>query len=211
MTEIVDGLSAESVDAAAELVGAALRRADMVVVPTDTVYGLLALPDRRDALDRIVALKARPDRQPMAVLVGSVDQALGVCDADARVVRLMEWGWPGALTLVARRRPGWDVDLGGSPVSVGIRCPRSSLLRRITALVGPVVATSANVHGQQTPTTARGLLDQLGDRIDLLVDGGALTDVPSTVVDVTGDEPEVLRFGPVSAGDISDCWVGTPR
>lgn len=183
-------------DVAAEA-AAALRAGGLVLLPTDTVYGLAVAAARPDATARLFAAKGRPPDTPLAVLVADGDQAADVAELDDRARQLIARHWPGALTLVLPRRPGMELSLGARPETVGVRCPDRELLRRVAAEVGPIATTSANRHGQPTPRDVDGVLEQLAAPIDLVVDGGPCTGEPSTVVDLTEPQPLVRRNGPV--------------
>lgn len=174
-----------------------------VVVPTDTVYGLVALVTDAAAVDRIFDLKARPDDKAMAVLVGSIDQAGLLAELDDRFRRLAAAFWPGALTVVAPRRPGLSLWLGGTGATVGLRCPASDFVLRLAAQVGPLAATSANRHGRPTPVTATAVAEQFAEAELVVIDGGACRGHPSTVVDVTDTALAVIRDGPVSTEAIA--------
>lgn len=173
-----------------------------VVVPTDTVYGLAVRADRPGAVDRLAALKDRAAEQPVAVLVGSVEQAeaVGVLPEWARP--LVDRWWPGPLTLVLRRRPGLAWALGDPPDTVGVRLPDHDLVRTLAEAVGPLATTSANRHGEPTPVTAAAAAAALSHRPDLVVDGGPCEGMASTVIDATGDRPVVLRVGPIPVEDL---------
>lgn len=184
----------------------ALRAGDVVVVPTDTVYGVAVEPTRPGAVDRLFALKRRPRDVPLAVLVAGRDQLAGLVDGagDPRVAALAEAFWPGGLTLVLRRRAGLALDLGAAGETVGVRCPDHPVPRALAERVGPLAATSANLHGMETPSTATGVAAQLelGPGI-VVLDGGPCGGVASTVVELTGDEPRLLREGTVPWDEIT--------
>ncbi|HET9557273.1 MAG TPA: L-threonylcarbamoyladenylate synthase, partial [Actinomycetota bacterium] len=176
---------------------ATLRAGGAVVVPTDTVYGVAVRADLPGAADRLAELKDRAAEQPVAVLVGSIEQAdaVGVLSVDAR--RLAERWWPGPLTLVLPRRPGLDWDLGEPADTVGVRVPDHELVRGLASAVGPLATTSANRHGEPTPPTAASAAAVLTGPPDLVVDGGRCEGAASTVVDATGPGLVVLRAGPI--------------
>ena len=125
--------------------------------------------------------------QAMALTVGASPLALELAAAH----------WPGPLTMVLPRRPGLGWALGEPAGTIGLRCPDHHLVRALAARVGPLATTSANRHGQPTPGSAVEAADQLLGPVDLVIDGGALSGTPSTVVDVTGEVPRVLRQGGV--------------
>ncbi len=197
--------------AAVELAVAALRGGGAVVLPTDTVYGLAALPSVPGAVERIFALKGRRPDVPLAVLVA--DPVAGAALADGvtdDVRRVMDAHWPGPLTLVLRRgaeAAAWD--LGGAADTIGVRCPAHPLVRAIAARVGPIATTSANRHGHPTPASAAEAAASLTAPVALVVDGGVLEGEASTVVDATTPEWRVLREGPLALVDLRRSTEGT--
>ncbi len=180
----------------------ALRAGQVVVVPTDTVYGVGVVAADSRALDRLFQLKARDRTKPVAVLVADLEQAEAIGRFDAISRRLAERFWPGALTMVVSRQPSFTSKLGGDRASVGMRCPHHPALAELLTEVGPLAVTSANVSGRPTPSTAEEAAVELGGAAAVVVDGGTLAGVASTVVDCTGPFPEVLREGPVSREQI---------
>jgi L-threonylcarbamoyladenylate synthase len=178
----------------------ALRDGLVVAMPTDTVYGIGALPDVPGATDRLFALKGRGAGVPMAVLCADADQALALADPaeiGEDVRRIAERLWPGPLTLVLPRRPGLAYRLGEPAATVGVRCPAHDLVRALAAEVGPIATTSANRHGEPTPPTAPGVAELFGEGVALILDGGHCGAPPSTVVDATGPSWRLLREGDV--------------
>jgi tRNA threonylcarbamoyl adenosine modification protein (Sua5/YciO/YrdC/YwlC family) len=188
----------------------ALRAGEVVLLPTDTVYGIAVAATLPGATARLFALKDRSEGQPVAVLVADRDQALSlVDDRSPGPTRVMDRLWPGPLTLVMRRSPAAAaLELGGDPSTVGVRCPDHPFVRALAREVGPLATTSANRHGRPTPVDANGAAASLVGPVALVVDGGALGSVASTVVDVTGDRPVILRDGAVSVADIERALAG---
>lgn len=178
---------------------AVLLRGGTVILPTDTVYGLAALPGVAGATDQLFALKGRRGHQPLAVLVADVDQALDLVDPPGPAVRRwMGELWPGPLTLVLRRRPAVRaLALGGDGATIGVRCPAHPFVRALARAVGPIATTSANRHGEATPTSARAAAAMLDGPVGLVVDGGPAGTVASTVVDVSAEPWRVVRGGAV--------------
>ncbi len=198
-----------------ERAAALLRAGGLVAFPTETVYGLGASIERPAALRRVFEAKGRPTADPLIVHVADVDAARSFAGdwPDAAQV-LAERCWPGPLTVVVARPPGLDdlVCAGGS--TVGVRVPAPVATRTLlTAVTAPVAAPSANRFGRISPTTAAHVVAEFGgddvtDRPDLVVDGGPCRlGVESTVVDVTGPVPVVLRPGGVGVEDI-ERWLG---
>lgn len=176
----------------------------MVVLPTDTVYGLVARAFDAAATARLFALKQRTEGVPLAVLCASADQALALAaEPDDPAVRAVarRW-WPGPLTLVVSRHPGVVLHLGEPATTVGLRVPDHGLVRAVADQVGPVAATSANRHGEPVVATAAEARNVFGDAVALIVDGGRLADRSSTVIDATTSPWRLLRDGPISAEDV---------
>lgn len=183
---------------------AALRSGGAVVLPTDTVYGLAALPGDRGATDRLFALKGRAAGVPIAVLCASREQALGLTEdaQDSVVAAVTARWWPGPLTLVLRRRAGLGLHLGGSDATIGLRVPDHELVRAVAQQVGPLATTSANRHGEPPPATAAEATAALGSGVALVVDGGRLGAMASTVIDTTTRPWTVLRHGAIDPDEI---------
>jgi tRNA threonylcarbamoyl adenosine modification protein (Sua5/YciO/YrdC/YwlC family) len=175
----------------------ALLAGEVVVVPTDTVYGVavaLAVPGATRA---IFELKERPADVPLPVLVADEAQARELAVVSPRAAALMAEHWPGALTIVLPRAPGFDADLGGrDATTVGLRVPAHDVPRELARRVGPLATTSANLHGRPTPPTADEVRSELAVRV--VIDGGRCDGAPSTVVRVDGDDVVVLRQGAVT-------------
>lgn len=199
MTRILTLADPDALDRAAD----ELSRGALVVIPTETVYGLAALASDRDAVAALFAAKGRDDRKAIAVLVADYDQAqtLIAPPAPARLARLAAAHWPGPLTVVVRRHRDVGLALGGDEATIGIRCPAHDFVRALARRVGPLATTSANRSGEPTPPDAAAAAGQLGEWVGLVIDGGELTGVPSTVLDLTVDPPKVLRQGPIDAVD----------
>lgn len=179
---------------------AVLRDGEPVAVPTDTVYGLAVDAADPDAMHGLFELKERPADRSIAVLVSdqAAAETLVVLTPQAR--RLASRYWPGPLTLVAKRAPKAPSHLGNLH-TIGIRVPDDEILRAVAASLGPLAVTSANLHGGPTPSEAASVA-ALFPSLRVVVDGGSRPGASSTVVDVTGPVPSVLRTGPVSLEEI---------
>jgi len=182
---------------------AALEGGGVVGVPTDTVYGVAALLRDREAVDKLFALKRRPDSTPLPVLVASLHQIshLGVMWPEpAR--RLGEAFWPGPLTIVVHVPDVLGQRVGSANATVGFRMPDDELLRDLLERCGPLCVSSANEHGHTPCTSAADVVATLGDRDELsgVIDDGERSGVVSTVVDVSTGECRVPRVGAVSEG-----------
>ena len=174
----------------------ALEAGRVVALPTDTVYGLGVDPFRPGASDRLFAIKRRPRTVDLPLLVAGADQVLTVATAVPPIAaRLMGRYWPGPLTLVLPRRPDLAADLGDDEATVGVRCPDHEVPLMLCRRRGPLVTTSANLHGQPTLTTAAEVEAALGEALAVVLDGGPCAGEPSTVVDCTGEAPKCLREG----------------
>lgn len=185
---------------------ALLRQGALVAFPTDTVYGVAALVWDVTAVGRLYTVKQRPADKAIPVLLADLaDLAQVSRGLPSAAWRLAERFWPGPLTLVvprAERIP--DVVTAGGD-SVAVRIPDHALARDLIRRSGaPLATTSANLAGAADCVTADQVAAQLGDRVALILDGGRCPGgVPSTVVDLTGAEPVVLREGPISAAHIA--------
>jgi L-threonylcarbamoyladenylate synthase len=174
---------------------AALERGEAIVIPTDTVYGVASLPA---FTARLFAVKARPTDVALPVLVADRAQAESIAVFSPLAARLADEHWPGGLTIVLPRAAGFDADLGGTDAStVGVRVPDHDVPRELARRVGPLVTTSANLHGRPTPATAAEVAAELVD-VAVVVDGGPCAGAPSTVVRVVGDSVDILRQGSVT-------------
>jgi L-threonylcarbamoyladenylate synthase len=181
---------------AIEAAVAALRRGEVVAIPTDTVYGLAVDPRQPGAVDRLFAAKSRPRAVELPVLVADEAQALALsAEVTAPALALMARWWPGPLTLVLARRPGLRLDLGDNVATIGVRCPDHPVPRAICAGLGPIATTSANLHGEPPITTAAALAATMGGALGLILDGGVCDGAPSSVLDMTGATPRLLREG----------------
>jgi L-threonylcarbamoyladenylate synthase len=183
-----------------------LRGGGVAVVPTDTVYGLAARPADAGAVQSVYRMKGRPEGMPLPVLAASLAQvrALGVVFTPGAEALARHW-WPGPLTLAFGfaahlERPAW---LDGR-AEVAVRIPDHDFLRALLEQTGVLVVTSANPHGAPTPRRAHDVAACLGSTVALVVDGGELHDVPSTLVNVNGPEASVEREGALSRTAIAD-------
>ena len=179
-----------------------LESGGVVVLPTDTVYGLAALASSPAAVERVFALKGRQADVPIAVLCASTAQALALADPVPGVEQVADRFWPGPLTLVLPRRAGVDLRLGEPTHTIGLRVPDHELVRAIAERVGPIATTSANRHGAPTPATATAAAASLVEPPDLVVDGGRLEATASTVIDATQTPWAVLREGAIGGAEV---------
>lgn len=191
-------MTAEIHDADLRRATAALRAGEAVVVPTDTLYGLAALPTVPGAVDRLFVLKGRPADMPIAVLVAGLEQVEALADLSAAARRLAEAFWPGPLTMVLPRKEGVDLPLGEPHATIGVRWPDHAVIAALAAEVGPLATTSANRTGEPTPATAAEAAASLTGPVAVALDGGPCAGTASTVVDLTGDDLRILREGEIT-------------
>ena len=187
----------------------ALAAGKVVAVPTDTVYGLAVDPRLPDAVDRVFALKQRPEQFQLPVLIADPDGALDLAEATAAAQRLILRYWPGPLTLVLPRRSAVELDLGGDRATIGLRCPAHSLLRELLRSTGPLAVTSANRHGEAPLRTADEVREHFGSGVTAVLDGGRCDGRPSTVVSLTGTDARCLREGALSFAEIAAVAAGS--
>jgi L-threonylcarbamoyladenylate synthase len=176
---------------------AAIRRGDLIVLPTDTVYGIGADAFTPSAVTALLAAKGRGRDMPVPVLIGSrqvLDALVGELSEPAR--HLVEVFWPGALTIVARHTAALAWDLGDARGTVALRMPADILALDVLRETGPMAVSSANRSGLPPATTCANAQAQLGEAVAVYLDGGPTTTaVPSSIVDVTGDLPVLVRPG----------------
>jgi L-threonylcarbamoyladenylate synthase len=177
-----------------------IQAGGLVVLPTDTVYGLGADAFSPQAVAGLLAAKGRSRNMPPPVLVGSVRAASALAESlGAFGQDLIDEFWPGPLTLVFRASPTLRWDLGDTNGTVAIRMPLHPVALELLRRTGPLAVSSANTTGFPATTTATEAESQLGDSVSVYLDGGPCADsVPSTIVDLTGSVPRVLRSGAVS-------------
>ena len=192
-----------SLDAAA----AALRRGEVIGIPTETVYGLAVIPTEL-GVDRLLAAKQRSPEKGIQLLIDSLDQAAEVAELTTAARRLAAALWPGGLTIVLRRRDDADLpdSLGGGRPTIGLRLPDHEVPRALAHRLGPIAASSANVSGEPDATTAQRVIETLGDVVTLIIDGGPVRGgTPSTVVDCSDESvpPRILREGAIPSDRIA--------
>ena len=185
---------------------AAVLRGGLVVLPTDTVYGIGADAFRPAAVSRLLVAKGRGRQMPPPVLVGSVRAASALVeDLGPFGQQLIDEFWPGGLTLVCRAGRSLKWDLGDTKGTVALRMPKHPVALALLAETGPMAVSSANLTGSPAAITAAQAREQLGDTVDVYLDGGPCeTDTPSTIVDLTDDMPRLLRTGVVSIGRLRE-------
>jgi L-threonylcarbamoyladenylate synthase len=178
-----------------------LRAGEVIAFPTETVYGLGADARRADAVERIYTAKGRPAGNPVIVHVATVDEARQCASAWSPIAeRLAQKFWPGPLTLILPRGPLLTPLVSAGRETIAIRCPNHPVAQELLrAFAGPIAAPSANRSGFTSPTSAGHVLAELDGRIPLIIDGGpSAIGLESTVLDLSGNTPTVLRPGAVT-------------
>jgi len=189
---------------------AAARRGALIVIPTDTVYGIGTRPDDQAATALVFAAKDRPSELTLPVLAATATQARKVGAFDARAEAVIAMFWPGPLTLILPRTEfsaAWD--LGGDRDTVGIRVPNHPLARAVLAETGPLAVSSANRSGEPPARTCEQLLAAFGDSVSVyLCQDDALEGLASTVLDLAHGPARILREGDVTARHLAELLPG---
>jgi L-threonylcarbamoyladenylate synthase len=198
----------EGADAApgVEAAVGALRRGELVVMPTDTVYGLAADAFSPDAVAALLEAKGRDRDMPVPVLVGSWRTLDGLAEEVTPQLRqLVEAFWPGGLTLVVRTAPSLMWDLGETRGTVAVRMPLHPVALAVLEQTGPLAVSSANRTGLAPAEDAAEAARQLGTRVLVYLDGGRVEGgTASTIIDTTGEHPRVLRNGAVPVEQLTE-------
>lgn len=190
----------------------AIARGRLVVLPTDTVYGIAADAFDADAVAGLLAAKGRGRQSPPPVLVPGVDTLRALtAEVPEAIERLVEAHWPGGLTVVLPAMPTLSWDLGDTHGTVAVRMPDQHMVLELLKETGPLAVSSANLTGQPAAVVVQDARDMLGDSVDVYLDGGpSSTGVASTIVDATGLVPggdqivRVLRDGAISRAQLRD-------
>jgi L-threonylcarbamoyladenylate synthase len=188
----------------------AVRRGQLVVLPTDTVYGVGVDAFDADGVQRLLDAKGRGRDMPPPVLIsaGTTLEALAA-DLPTWATGLVDHYWPGPLTIVARQQPSLRWDLGETRGTVAIRMPHDQGALDLLGRTGPLAVSSANLSGRPAATTADEAEEMLGDEVEVILDGGpSAGGEASTIVDCTGDRPRVLREGAVSRAELATVLEG---
>ncbi|MFC1922199.1 L-threonylcarbamoyladenylate synthase [Chloroflexota bacterium] len=181
-----------------------LSNGGLIAFPTDTVYGLAALPSKTEYIERLYIAKGRESTRAIAILLSSADELENVSHipSDA-VIKLADKFWPGPITLIVPRHPDLPNILSPDQ-TIGVRVPDHDIALELLRMTGPLGVTSANISGHENTQTAEEVMEQLDGRVHLVIDGGKSPGgVPSTVVDCTSPTPVILRPGPVKIKQIN--------
>ena len=184
----------------------AVKDGRLVVLPTDTVYGVGADAFDPAAVTALLAAKGRGRDMPVPVLVGSWHTIDGLAFAVPEAAReLIHAFWPGALSIVVQQAPSLQWDLGEGRGTVMVRMPLHPVAIELLREVGPMAVSSANISGRPPATTADDARRQLGELVEVYLDAGpSQQQAASTVIDLTGTTPHILREGPVGAAEIAN-------
>ncbi|MBA2318215.1 MAG: threonylcarbamoyl-AMP synthase [Euzebyales bacterium] len=194
---------------AAERAVEVLREGQLVVLPTDTTYGVAADAFQPAATQALFAVRNASRDTPLPVFIRSPRQLIGLTeDAGEQAQRLVAAFWPGPLTMVFTAGEALTWDLGETQGTVAIRLPAHDFVQELIAAVGPLAVTGANTVATLPPSTVAGARAVLGDRVALYVDGGRCDGGPSTIVDVSRGGAEVLRRGAVTADAVFEAASG---
>jgi L-threonylcarbamoyladenylate synthase len=188
-----------------EKAAALIRTGGVVVYPTETVYGLGCAPQINDAAMRVCEIKGRADK-PLPLACSSLTVARKVVEFNPTAERLAERFWPGPLMLVLPAIMKYGMYVTHGATTLGVRVPDNEVSRSLARRSGGViVSTSANKAGEAPPTTAEEAIQQIGEEVDIVIDGGPTPGVlPSTVLDLSGEQIWMLRSGPITGAQIKE-------
>ena len=190
-----------------------LRQGGIVAFPTDTVYGLGACASLPEAVARVYQVKERPLNMPLPLLLADISQITQAAESVPSIAwSLIHNFLPGALTIVLRKSDSVPDIISAGASTVGIRIPAHPIPVALAKGLGtPIVGTSANLSGRPSPLTADEVHSQLGDKIDLIINGGRCSGgKESTIVDVTGETPIILREGAISKEELEQVCGNIP-
>jgi L-threonylcarbamoyladenylate synthase len=181
-----------------------LHHNGLVAFPTDTVYGLAAMPFNQESVRRLYVVKGRKNTKAIALLLSRLSDIENLSsNPSPMALRLAEAFWPGPLTLVVPKHPDLPKSITPLP-TVGLRIPDHPIAIELLGRTGPLAVTSANLSGENNAHTAQEVFAQLKGRIHLIIDGGPTPGkAPSTVVDCSGEKPVILRPGPITLSQLT--------
>lgn len=177
----------------------------VIAYPTETFYGLCVDPFNPEAVDKLFRLKGRPEKSPITVIISGPAMLKDVADeVPPAAVTLMDEFWPGPLTIIFKAASSVPPVLTAGTGTIGVRVSGSPVATRLSKrLSSPITATSANPSGKRPPEEASEVLKYFDGSIDILIDGGRLSgELPSTLIDMTGKEPRIVREGRIPVEDI---------
>ena len=186
-----------------------IKKGSLIIYPTDTVYGLGAIVTNEQSINNIYLAKSRSFTSPLIALLSSVDkveEVATISDENREVLeKLAHAFWPGALTVILKRKKHIPSIMVSGGDTIGVRIPNLDLAIKIIDLAGGILATtSANISGEATPKSYNELSEAIKSRVDILVDGGECKlGEASTIIDLTSDVPKILRNGAISTDEIT--------
>ena len=184
----------------------ALAKGDLVVVPTDTVYGLAADAFNADAVQALLDAKGRGRQSPPPVLIPNVDSLYALADTVSdTALKLAEKFWPGPLTMIFRAQASLQWDLGETRGTVALRVPNHKITLALLAESGPLAVSSANLTGEPAANNAQQAQNYLGDKVAVYLDGGeAALGEASTILDLTGEKVRIVREGALKRAELKE-------
>jgi tRNA threonylcarbamoyl adenosine modification protein (Sua5/YciO/YrdC/YwlC family) len=184
----------------------AIGKGSLVVVPTDTVYGLAADAFSAEAVQALLDAKGRGRQSPPPVLIPNNDALYALADSVSdTALKLAEVHWPGPLTMIVRSQPSLHWDLGETKGTVALRVPKNKVVLALLAETGPLAVSSANLTGEPAALTAKQAFDYLGEKVEVYLDGGeAELGEASTIVDLTGDKVRIVREGVIKRAKLAE-------
>ena len=206
MDKIISIAKNDEIRQALEVSSKILRKGGIIAIPTDTVYGFAALVHDEAAIAKLYKIKERDQKKSIAVLLGDAEQAhLVAHEFPAKARRLAAKYWPGALTIIIRKKAGLPADLTSNDL-VGLRIPNHEFTRELIRRTGPLAVTSANISGQPPARSIEEFLEELGPQLDLVIDGGPSSGgVPSSVINCESEPAVILREGAIPGKDLLAC------
>ncbi len=185
-----------------------IRRGELVAIPTDTYYGIAADPFNLAAVDQIYRVKGRPETRALPILVNATSQAVSLSrDVPYTFHKLAAKFWPGPLTILVEASTAVPLKVTAQTGNVALRWPKSAIVNSLIDLIqGPITGTSGNISGQPACASAIDLLEQMGDRLPLIIDAGVTPgNLASTIVKLDGDDWEIMRQGIITQEEIRAC------
>jgi L-threonylcarbamoyladenylate synthase len=183
----------------------ALENGEIIVYPTDTIYGLGADIFNKNAIDKLFKIKKRPKKEPFSVAVNNLKDIEKIAFTNNIAKKIINQFLPGALTIILEKKENvLDVLTGGSK-KIAVRIPDNEIALEITRQFGPITSTSANIHKQNTPSVISDIIMLFKDQVSVYIDDGKISGLASTIIDLTSEEPEIIRQGSISKNQILDC------
>jgi L-threonylcarbamoyladenylate synthase len=182
----------------------ALKKGNIIVYPTDTLYGLGADIFNVNAIRKVFKIKKRPFNNPLSVAVSDISELEKIADVDEHTRQLVKQYMPGKLTLILKKKEIISDNVTGGLNKVAIRIPDNKIALEILTNFGPITATSANIHGLKTPYIINEIIMQLKENVSVYLDDGRLEGRSSTIVDLTDHQVRIIRKGAIPEKDILD-------